>query len=310
LGRNLCRDLWEWGLRPGDHAIQGSGPRGPFLHCVQMLGAVPLVLPHIQADWREVFELMAQYRPVWVHTGYPTLSKWEELSREYDLKEVFASFKFFTFGGDHLGRLWRERVEGWVPAIHEWTSAGDCGFATQCREHDGFHVWEDNVLAEGLDPNGTRPLPDGELVELTTTGLDQRAGPLLRFRSEDLVRITRDACACGRTHARFRLLGRKGDQLAVQGQPIFTRDFYDIIEAIPETRAGIFQLIREAKEMDVLRLRVGYQPALTGDVADLGERIRAAIEDQLGLIPDLDLVPEEQILANSMSYKVTRVVKQ
>jgi phenylacetate-CoA ligase len=43
------------------------------------------------------------------------------------------------------------------------------------------------------------------------TDLDNRAAPLIRYRSGDLVRIDRQPCGCGRTHARQWVVGRCGE---------------------------------------------------------------------------------------------------
>ena len=57
------------------------------------------------------------------------------------------------------------------------------------------------MLIEGLDPDGTDAVADGERCELVATSLFNRTAPLIRYRSDDIVRITRDAVRV-RAHAR------------------------------------------------------------------------------------------------------------
>jgi phenylacetate-CoA ligase len=69
--------------------------------------------------------------------------------------------------------------------------------------------------------------------------------------------VSREACGCGRTHGRVWPVGRKGDELLVGGVSVLPGDLWGAVESIDETN-GLFQLIRPAREVDTLRLRVGY----------------------------------------------------
>lgn len=74
------------------------------------------------------------------------------------------------------------------------------GFAFQCPLAPGtYHIQEGYVIAEVLDPIGGHPVTPGEEGELILTPLFRRGMPLLRFRTENLVRLAGEhACACGR----------------------------------------------------------------------------------------------------------------
>ena len=131
------------------------------------------------------------------------------------------------------------------------------------------------MVVECLDPEGDEPVADGEPGELVATTLFNRVWPLVRYRSDDIVRVTRDACACGRTHARVWPIGRKGDEVVVDGRPVLPLDVWDAVESAPGAGLGLFQVVRPAREVDVLRLRVGYRPG-EGDTAGA---VRAAVLD-------------------------------
>jgi phenylacetate-CoA ligase len=74
--------------------------------------------------------------------------------------------------------------------------------------------------------------------------------------------------------------------------------------------AGVFQIVRESREVDELRLRVGYDPSLTGDVDALAGRLTEAVRERTGVKPVLDLRPEEDLLRTMTSVaKFPRVVK-
>ncbi|NGO42163.1 phenylacetate--CoA ligase family protein [Streptomyces ureilyticus] len=308
------RDLWEVGLRPGDMVLSPPGTFRNFMDGgYQALGAVVVEVDTWLGKMHEVVEAVRTYRPAYLQMIYPQLVELEHLADKVDLKEAFSSLKGASCAGQPLSRRMRERVrDDWGIDVYEYTSAADTGTAWECREHDGFHLWEDTVFAECLDidESGSREVADGDVGELVATDLDNRAAPLIRYRSEDLVRLSRDACGCGRTHARMWVAGRRGDETLVQGRSVVLRDIWQAVEDQPETVAGVFQIVRASREVDELRLRVGYDPELTGDVEALAGRLGKAVHERTGVEPVLDLRTEEELLQTMTSVaKFPRVVK-
>ncbi len=98
-------------------------------------------------------------------------------------------------------------------------------FAGQCEFSNDLHfVGHDVLYPEVIDPNTLEPLPweEGSQGELVLTHLARRAQPLVRFRTNDSIVITEtDVCACGRTTARFRVLGRTDDMIVIRGVNVF-----------------------------------------------------------------------------------------
>ena len=150
----------------------------------------------------------------------------------------------------------------------------------------------------------------GAVGELVATDLDDRAAPLIRYRSGDLIRLGRDPCGCGRTHARQWVVGRRGDETTVGGTPVVLSEVWAAVESLPETNDGMFQIIRQSAIVDRLRLRVGYEPSRTSDIEALRLRLRDVVTTRVGVQPDIDLVSVDELLARSSSVaKFPRVVK-
>jgi phenylacetate-CoA ligase len=225
------------------------------------------------------------------------------------MHEVFYSFKGAAFAGEPLGARARAQLESWGVEVYLWTSTGDVTGAWECGQHDGCHAWEDCVLLEGIDPAGSAPVADGELGELVATSLDNPVTPMVRFRSDDIIRLRRQPCACGRTHARFWPVGRKGDETIVAGRSFVPMDIWRALEGVPETATALFQLVRPAREIDELKVRVGYDPDTTTSVPDLRDRVSEAITAAVGVPPVLELLPEPELLARGRGGKLARVVK-
>ena len=306
------RDLWELGLRPGDRVLSPPGTfRNLMDYGYHALGAVVVSVDTWFGRMPETLEAVRRYRPAYMQLMYPQLVELERLEKEHDLKEIFSSLKGAACAGQPISPRMRRKVQDeWGIELYEYTSAADTGTAWECREHDGFHLWEDTVFAECLDPATFEPVGDGEMGELVATDLDNRAAPLIRYRSEDLVRLSRAGCACGRTHGRMWVSGRRGDETEVQGTLVALRDVWQAVEAEPETAAGVFQLVRPGREVDRLRVRVGYDPSVTEDTADLADRLREGIGKRTGVEPQVELHTEEELMRTVRSVaKFPRVVK-
>ena len=304
-----ARDLWEIGVRPGDHVLGSSFKmRGPLYHGDQMCGAIPVMVNTAIGGWATALDAIRRYRPVYAQFTGLALAELDHLSRTNDMAELFSSLKGVAFAGEPLGARGREQLRSWGVEVYVWTSAGDVTGAWECREHDGCHAWEDCVLLEAVNPATGRPVADGELGELVATSLDNPAMPMVRFRSDDLIRMTRQPCGCGRTHTRFWPVGRKGDETIVAGRSFALRDIWRALEQVPETATALFQLVRPAREIDELRLRVGYDRGTTDSLADLRDRVSQVILAAVGVPPVLELLPEEDLLARGRGGKLPRVV--
>jgi len=313
-GGGLAREFWELGVRPGDHMVMFLFTfRGvSVFRNMHDVGAVPLFFDHTPGELARLAELTERYQPTGLYLlSGPMLMAIEAVSGQLgiDPAELFASYRGAVFGGEPLGPRARQLVEGWGLELFLHTAVGDAGAATECRQHDGCHWWEDAVLVEHLDPDGSEPVGNDERGEMVVTSLGDRTAPLVRFRSDDLVRLTRDRCGCGRTHGRIWPLARKTDEVVVDGRSVVPTDVWAAVESVPATSAGFFQLIRPQRELDVLRLRVGYRSPLAEAESAVRDAVANAVFEAVGLIPSIDLVPNEELLRLGPPQKIPRVAK-
>jgi phenylacetate-CoA ligase len=312
----LVREFWELGSRPGDYFTYCLFTfRGPGIHdTIRGVGATPVFVDHQPADVPQLVRFSRELRPTaWYNLSGPLVLALEQYAARagVDLAEAFSSYRGVTFAGEPIGPRARRLVEdGWGLELFLHTGVGDVGAATECREHDGCHFWEDTCYLESLDPDGAEPVGDGERGELVSTTLLDKIAPLVRYRSDDLVRITHEQCACGRTHGRVWPLGRKGDEVVVEGRSVLPGDLWEAVERVPETRAGLFQVIRTQREVDRLRLRVGYAAEGARGVDDLRTRLTESVHEAVGVEPDVELVDNEVLLRQGPPHKIPRVAKQ
>ena len=307
----LSRSFWDMGLRPGDYGIViNTTMRGSTMSPLVEFGMIPIVLDHDPREIPRMLELIRVYRPKLLSIlSNPLLIALEQFEREtgIDLAAVFAPMKAILWGGEPLGARGRKLTERWQMNIHEIVSVGDSSITIECSSHTGAHAWEDEVLIEHLDPQTLEPALDGTFGELVVTPLQNGVDPLVRFRSEDLVWLTRERCRCGRTHARYKVQGRTGDEVVVDGRYILPRDVWPAIEAVEETSAALFQIVKPQRVMERLWLRVGY--AGNPDLVDVLRRVEREVGSILEVPCIIELVPNADLLKLGPPHKIPRIVK-
>ncbi|MGQ0823707.1 MAG: phenylacetate--CoA ligase family protein [Actinomycetota bacterium] len=307
----ITRDFWGMGVRPGDHvALVLFTFRGPTYGLFQSLGTIPILMDFDPGEMARFCELSLRYRPTGLYNfGSVLVNAVREVCEQHghDPRDVFASYKGVVFAGEPLSPRARRLAEEWGVQLYEHTGVGDVTAAFECEHHDGLHVWEDTAFVEGLDPEGTDPMPDGVRAELVATTLFNRTAPLIRYRSDDIVRLTTITCACGRTHARMWPVGRKGDEVVVAGRPVLPIDVWAAIESVDACAMGLFQVIRTARHVDTLRLRVGYAPAWSDRTETVRDDIQADVAAETGAVPDVEHVPNAALLRLGPPHKVPRV---
>src|SRR5262249_48338127 len=142
---------------------------------------------------------------------------------------------------------------------------------------------------------------------LVATSLTNTTAPLVRYRSDDIVRLTTEPCACGRTHARMWNVGRKSDEIVVDGRSVLPIDLWEAVETVDACAMGLFQVIRTAREVERRRLRVGYAPGARVD--EVEQEVRNAVVHAVGVEPDVELVPNEALLRLGPPHKIPRVAR-
>jgi phenylacetate-CoA ligase len=186
------------------------------------------------------------------------------------------------------------------------------GVSFECREaRDGLHINEDFFYPEIIHPETGEVLPDGEVGELVFTTITNEGQPLLRYRTRDITRLTREPCPCGRTLVKMeRVTGRTDDMLIIRGVNVFPSQ----IESVILKRQGVsphYMIIVERKgSMDELEIKVevneefmakaaidilqGCEHELLDDVEAVRSKkknLMRDIKDMIGITVKVTLVP-------------------
>ena len=71
------------------------------------------------------------------------------------------------------------------------------GGGIECCAHHGYHMRENDLYIEIIDPKTGELLPQGQYGEVVVTTLTRRGMPLIRYRTGDLSRFIPERCLCG-----------------------------------------------------------------------------------------------------------------
>ncbi len=194
------------------------------------------------------------------------------------------------FGGEghtpEMRKLIEERLGIIDTQNYGLTEVMGPGVSYECLENCGMHINEDHFYPEIINPDTGEVLPEGEEGELVLTTLTKEGIPMLRYRTKDITRLTREPCRCGRTNVRMDLVrGRTDDMLIIRGVNVFPSQ----IEAVLMTIQGIgphYQIVVTTEQfMDRLEVQVelidGQRLERYGQLQQLTGEIRQKIRTVL-----------------------------
>jgi len=179
------------------------------------------------------------------------------------------------------------------------TELGPTGFS--CSQRDGIHAIESEFIFEVLDSAG-QPAIEGELV---ATNLGRWGMPLMRYRTGDRVRVSREPCSCGSPFLKLvgGIRGRVDDMFTVRGVNLYPSQVEDIVRGHPEVTEFVIEH-RRINEMDEVSLLV----EAAGQ--DSTERLEADLRQALGVRLGCRVVPTGTLPRSELkSKRIVRVVE-
>ncbi|MCD8141612.1 MAG: phenylacetate--CoA ligase [Planctomycetaceae bacterium] len=197
-----------------------------------------------------------------------------------------------VFGAETFSASMRETLKNGLKIepfdVYGMTETGGVGTLGQdCRDHSGLHVWEDHYLIEVLDRETKEPVPDGQPGELYVTSLTRQALPVIRFRTGDITKVlSRETCACGRTHVRLAsIAGRVDDMLIIKGINFFPSQVEQALMEIPGVLPNYQIIIEDHQGVKDVRINVDTDGSVTGFT------VEKHLKERLGFSPKGDVFP-------------------
>ncbi len=229
-----------------------------------------------------------------------------EVAAEESIDLASSAVRMIIVGGEPGGNIpaVRQRIEaGWGARLFDhagMTEAGAWGF--ECLESPGgIHIIESEYIAEVIDPDTNATVADGQPGELVLTTLG-RSSPVIRYRTGDLVVLTRDQCDCGRCFARLEggIQGRIDDMLFIRGNNVFPSAIEAIIRQFSEVAE--FRLIADHSG-GICNLCIEIETISSAKAAGLEDRIANKVRDKLLFRPDVVSVKADTLPRFDMKAK-------
>jgi phenylacetate-CoA ligase len=263
----MRRTLVAAGVRTGDliHIAYpyGMNPSGLGVHAgAEALGCT--VLPMSGGRTLMQAQMLVDLRPRVIVATPSYLQTIFDALRELGSDPRQVGLELALLGGEPWTPAQRDRIEteGGV-RCHELYGISELigpGIAVETADEPGAaRIWEDQFLAEIIDPATGVPLPDhpvhGTAIgELVLTSLSLQAQPLVRFRTHDLTRLMPAGPSGFRRIAR--IVGRSDDQIVVRGLKFSPSDIEALLVKDAALSATFRLLLSRPKTMDEVRLEV------------------------------------------------------
>lgn len=184
---------------------------------------------------------------------------------------------------------------------HGMTEVGPVSF--QCPNSPGIlHIIETSYFPEILDPKTGTPVEPGECGELVLTTLGRNGSPLLRYRTNDWVRLGKPGeCGCGKAAMTLvgGILGRVDDMIPVRGINVCPSAVENIVRQVSEIRDYRVE-IRTDRGLREMAIEIEVKKD-AGDVEVIAKKLETLINNSLSLRVPVTVVPKGTIPSSEIT---------
>ena len=216
------------------------------------------------------------------------------------------SLRVGVFGAEPWSESMRKEIENKLGIkaydIYGLSEILGPGVSCECEYQCGMHVWEDNFIAEIIDPETLEVLPEGSTGELVFTTITKQGFPIIRYRTRDICSLIYEPCKCGRTHIRMnKPSGRSDDMLIIRGVNVFPSQIEEVLISMSDGKITPNYLIRidRVNNNDTFDLDVEMSEQLFADdlksISLVEKEIAEKLRSTLGLGVKVHLVNPKTI---------------
>ncbi len=305
---SVCRALWSFGVRPGDRVINGFSlsmfnAGVPFCTAIEHLGATSI--PAGAEKKADGLLRIAKDLSATVLIATPSFARYlaERCPDILGIEARDLGIRIVGGGGEpgfELDGVRQELEAAWgTTSIFDLASTSDAhpnSFANCSCRTGKHHLTGDMVLVQLIDPISGKliEIADGAVGEYIFTHLDRESCPLLRYRTNDIVKVSTKPCPCGRTSYRVDIIGRSDDMLIVRGMNVFPSAVQSIVARFRPALSGRMQIMLDAPGPAVAPpLQVVVERGeSTGmhDLAALKSRVETAIREALSVTATITIL--------------------
>ncbi len=144
--------------------------------------------------------------------------------------------------------------------------------AGECRKKNGQHYLSKYLMIEIVDPVTGVPVPVGDIGVAVYTTLWNKGFPLLRYWTDDLMKLDFSQCECGSSNPRLFFKGRLNDCFIIDGEYVFPENIENILfkyghygEYIVENNKGKYTIKVESGDTVIKDEMLDELKAILGD---------------------------------------------
>ena len=218
------------------------------------------------------------------------------------------------FGAEAWSEEMRQSIEKTMGIkafdIYGLTELSGPGVAFECSAQSGMHINEDHFIAEIIDPETEEVLPEGSQGELVFTAVDKEAFPMIRYRTRDICRLSREKCSCGRTHVKMaKPMGRSDDMLIIRGVNVFPSEIETVL--LNNGYGANYQIVVDrVNNTDTLDVQVEMTPEMfndnVGEIETRQKKLEGDLKSMLGIKAKVSLLAPKSIARSE--GKAVRVI--
>ncbi len=274
---------------------------------LRLLGATPL--PLAVFNTKQKVDSMVRFNVHHLSTTPAYLSRITSICAEQGIvpRESFSRLKGITLSTEPFPVAWALKMEDiWGTVIHDiyGSTQLNLNYAVTCKYGavpDGqfgcYHLADHFALVEVLDKQTDKPVNYGEWGEPVVTTFSRKAMPLVRFRTNDRVRLLPpDICDCGRMSRALWEVGtvsRYDDMIKIKATNVWPQTVDDAAFSFDEIEEYNGRVFIADNGEEVVQLSIEFKKAGLEDsakaviVGKLGEKIKAMtqVTMQLAEVP-------------------------
>ena len=237
-----------------------------------------------------------------------------ETMKEMGLTPDQIPLKAGIFGAEAWSEEMRQEIQNVLGIkaydIYGLTELSGPGVSFECSAQSGMHINEDHFIAEIIDPDTGEVLPEGEQGELVFTSITKEAFPLLRYRTRDICRLSREKCPCGRTHVKMmKPKGRSDDMLIIRGVNVFPSQIETVLlnYGYPANYQIIVDRVNHTDTLDVhVEMTSEMFNDQLGEISKRQKELADGLRSMLGISAKVSLVAPKSIVRSE--GKAVRVI--
>ncbi len=265
---------------------------------LRLMGAIPL--PIAVFNTNQKIDMMQRFDVRHICTTPAYLTRIASIITEKGKKpkEVLPNLKGITLSTEPFSRAWAAKMEDlWGTVIHDiyGSTQFNLNYAITCKygvipdgELGYYHLMDQYALVEVLNPETDEPVNYGEFGEPVLTTFSRKAMPLIRFRSNDRIRLLPpDLCDCGRTSSGLWEIGsisRYDDMFKIKATNVWPQTIDEAVfsfDEIDEYNGRIFitDAGQEVGKISVEFKRIPLEERVKSDILrKMGQKIKESTQ--------------------------------